>query len=200
MVEYGNLKYAPNDDKPYSGRVFDLYQDGSKRIDGMFHKGQRSGRWIFYFRDGKKNYEVVYRANSEHQKIIYFNKDGSVNREGALINGKRRGGWTYVNSYMASKDAEYLREAIISIYSSSILFYTQMGDVPYSIEELDSNGFIDLSPLIKQNWEFELDLAFFEYGFETGHIYARSKYDIQDRSNVEIIFYIETEEFEINEN
>ena len=78
LLDYGKLKYAPNDDRPYTGKVFDLYSDGGKKLDGMFQKGKRSGKWMYYFRDGKKKKEIHYMTNSNDSKIVYYNKDGSV--------------------------------------------------------------------------------------------------------------------------
>ena len=44
FVQYNELQYLPNDDKPFSGRVFDLYPNGEKKLSGFYKKGLKN-RW-----------------------------------------------------------------------------------------------------------------------------------------------------------
>jgi antitoxin component YwqK of YwqJK toxin-antitoxin module len=53
LVEYGDKKYAPNDDEPYTGKVFDFYENGQKKLDGRYRKGLMTGKWTYYHKNGQ---------------------------------------------------------------------------------------------------------------------------------------------------
>ncbi len=45
LVEYGGLLYAPNDNKPYTGSVFSIYENGIEELNGKFRNGLKNGKW-----------------------------------------------------------------------------------------------------------------------------------------------------------
>ena len=61
LVEYGDKKYKPNDDEPYTGRVFDLYEDGQKKLKGSYKDGLRNRKWTFWYENGQKMGEKTYK-------------------------------------------------------------------------------------------------------------------------------------------
>jgi len=53
LIDRGGVMYAPNDEKPYTGDVFELYEDGKKKLDGNYRKGLMNGKWTYYHENGQ---------------------------------------------------------------------------------------------------------------------------------------------------
>ena len=54
LVEYGGKMFKQDGDKPYTGRVFDLYKStGEKKLDGKYRKGLMNGEWTYYHENGQ---------------------------------------------------------------------------------------------------------------------------------------------------
>jgi hypothetical protein len=48
LVQYGDKMYKINDDKPYTGKVFDLHKsNGNKKMEGYYKDGLRYRRWYY---------------------------------------------------------------------------------------------------------------------------------------------------------
>jgi|TARA_B100000959_G_C14747403_1_gene527702 hypothetical protein len=47
------LVYSPTSEKPYTGKVFDLYENGAKKIEGSYKAGRPNGKWSYYSVDGE---------------------------------------------------------------------------------------------------------------------------------------------------
>ena len=44
LIDFDGLLYAPNSDKPYSGIIFDLYENSAnKKLDGYYRNGLKNG-------------------------------------------------------------------------------------------------------------------------------------------------------------
>ena len=39
LIDRGGLLYATNDDEPYTGLVFEFYDNGQKRLNGRYNNG-----------------------------------------------------------------------------------------------------------------------------------------------------------------
>ncbi len=56
LEEYGGKMFLPNDDKPFTGKVFDLDENtGEKKIEGFFRKGVKNGKWTWWNEEGLKD-------------------------------------------------------------------------------------------------------------------------------------------------
>ena len=54
LVQYGNKMFEENDDKPYSGRVFDLSKStGNKILEGRYKDGLMFGKWTEWYDNGQ---------------------------------------------------------------------------------------------------------------------------------------------------
>ena len=87
LDEYGGKKFKQNDDKPFTGIVFDLSKetgnkisetkyvqgiphgkhvewnnDGKKKVEGTYKSGIMDGKWTYYTDVGNGKYEVTYKA------------------------------------------------------------------------------------------------------------------------------------------
>ena len=70
LIERGGLLYAPNDDKPYTGKVFDFYDNGKKSEDGRYRKGLKDGKWTYYTEIGNGKYEVKYTDGTYNMAVF----------------------------------------------------------------------------------------------------------------------------------
>ena len=76
LIDRGGLKYAPNDDEPYTGKVFDFYENGQKKLDGNYRKGLMNGKWTYYHQNGQKENERTYK-DGELIKETYWDEGGN---------------------------------------------------------------------------------------------------------------------------
>ena len=57
LVQYGDKMYKTDDDKPYTGKVFDLYKsNGNKKVEGKYNNGLKDGKWAWWDENGQKYY------------------------------------------------------------------------------------------------------------------------------------------------
>ena len=70
LIDRGVLKYAPNDDEPYTGKVFVFYENGQKMFDGRYRKGLMNGKWTYYHENGQKRTEANYKDGEEIERIV----------------------------------------------------------------------------------------------------------------------------------
>ena len=62
LLQYGEKMFKENDDKPYTGQVFDLYiSTGNKVFEGRYRKGLRVGKWTYWDENGGKFKEGIYK-------------------------------------------------------------------------------------------------------------------------------------------
>ncbi len=47
LIDRSGLLYKPNDDKPFTGIVFDLYENGQKKLEGRYRNGLKNGKWTW---------------------------------------------------------------------------------------------------------------------------------------------------------
>ena len=108
LIDRGGVMYAPNDDKPFTGIVFDFYENGEKELDGNYRKGLMNGEWTYYHENGQIHGEGRFidgdGSNLSELSGVPFNgrtgrwnvwfKNGQKESEGTYKNGKEDGKWT----------------------------------------------------------------------------------------------------------
>ena len=70
LIDRGGLMYAPNDDEPFTGSVFDFYDNGQRKFDGRYRKGLMNGKWTYYHENGQKRTEANYKDGEEIERIV----------------------------------------------------------------------------------------------------------------------------------
>jgi antitoxin component YwqK of YwqJK toxin-antitoxin module len=53
--------YEPNQEKPYTGKVLEYYDNGQKKVEGTFKDGKREGFSIFWDKNGQKQVEENFK-------------------------------------------------------------------------------------------------------------------------------------------
>ena len=70
---YDGKAFKMDDDKPYTGRVFDLYESTGKKIfDGKYRNGLKNGKWTKYWEDGKIKGKVSWKDGIPYGRIIGY--------------------------------------------------------------------------------------------------------------------------------
>jgi len=76
------LVYSPTSEKPYTGKVFELYNNGAKQIEGSYKAGRPNGKWSFYAIGGELIRQIDYKKNItlEYSDLYDFHlKDNLMN-------------------------------------------------------------------------------------------------------------------------
>jgi len=69
LIDRDGVYYTKDTNKPYSGQVFSLYDDGKKKEEGTCKDGRLYGKWTFYSVDGEIIREFDYsKINSNNLK------------------------------------------------------------------------------------------------------------------------------------
>ncbi|SVC24762.1 uncharacterized protein METZ01_LOCUS277616, partial [marine metagenome] len=111
LLDYGGLKFMPNSDKPFNGRVFELYDNGQKHWEkryikgiadgyyrswyingqlefkGRIKQGVKNGLYLSYNEDGKKIKEAHYKDDILHGPFVLWFPNGNKNIECSYQNG-----------------------------------------------------------------------------------------------------------------
>ena len=90
LVEYGGKMFKQDDDKPYTGSVFDLYKStGEKKLEGRYRSGLKDGKWSFWNKNGQKQFEGAFKNWEWNGLLTRHNKNGKLwSEEKIYENGK----------------------------------------------------------------------------------------------------------------
>jgi len=113
LVARDGVVYTKDTNKPYSGPVFSLYENGQKRSEGTLKDGKADGKWTEWYETGQKKGEGTYKDGtltgfSEYElsyvtvkelKGIDIRKPGKrVKMGGTIVDGSRQEvaeGWRF---------------------------------------------------------------------------------------------------------
>jgi antitoxin component YwqK of YwqJK toxin-antitoxin module len=77
LKDRNGVKYKPDSQKPYTGEVFELYDNGNKKRDGYYKDGLMDGVWTNYYDNGNKRFTDYYKENN-YVDTEFFDEDGSL--------------------------------------------------------------------------------------------------------------------------
>ena len=132
LIDRGGLLYAPNDDKPYTGKVFDFYDNDQKMLDGGYRKGLKNGKWNWWNTNGSfdsagnyrkglfdGHWEFYYDNGQLKAKGDYRDGDGTNRDENGITTNGRIGKWTFWHKNgLQSSDITYKNGEIDGIWTS----------------------------------------------------------------------------------
>ena len=61
LVRRGDVFYQQDSPEPYTGPVFDLWENGNKMLEGSFKNSVKDGRWMEWFDNGQPEKQYNYR-------------------------------------------------------------------------------------------------------------------------------------------
>jgi antitoxin component YwqK of YwqJK toxin-antitoxin module len=68
--------------KPYSGRVFSLYDSGQKLSEGTLKDGKKDGKWTHWYENGQKSSELTYKDGKQDGLWTRWYDNGQKKEEG----------------------------------------------------------------------------------------------------------------------
>jgi sulfatase modifying factor 1 len=95
LIDRGGVLYATNDNKPFSGSVFEFYENGTEKLNGRYRNGIKNGKWTWWNEDGGTNSTGSYKNGLQNGIWKYYYENGQKESEGTFKDGKRVGLWTY---------------------------------------------------------------------------------------------------------
>jgi hypothetical protein len=66
LIDRGGLLYETNGQKPYTGDVFELFDNGKKYYNGSIRGGKKFGEWTYFTKFGDGQYNVDYNSNPNY--------------------------------------------------------------------------------------------------------------------------------------
>ena len=92
LIDRGGLMYAPNDDEPFTGIVFDFYENGEKKLNGNYRKGLMNGKWTDWYESGQKSSETTsFKDGIPDGLFTSWYENGQKESEGTFKDGKEDG-------------------------------------------------------------------------------------------------------------
>ena len=116
LIDRNGVKYQQDSQKPYSGKVFRLYDTGENKNEGSYKNGKQDGLFTSWYENGQKSAEETYKDGELDGKVTYWYEDGQKKKEGTYKYGEIDGKWTFwdmngqkegENTY---KDGEWIKE------------------------------------------------------------------------------------------
>lgn len=93
-----DICYYDNEETPYTGKVLDFYEGGSKKLEANYKKGKLHGLEITWYENGNKKAEVNFKDGMHHGlKTVWYEhgrKQVEVNFENDQPVGKIKS-WKY---------------------------------------------------------------------------------------------------------
>ena len=108
LIDRGGVKYQQDSQKPYSGKVFRLYDTGENKNEGIYKDGKLEGLWIEWYENGQKKLEVTFKDGKEDGLLTKWYENGQKRYEGTFKDGKQDGLWTrWYENGQKSEEATY---------------------------------------------------------------------------------------------
>ena len=75
------MKYQQDSQNPYSGEVFELFNNGNKKLEGSYKNGKENRKWTVW-------YEITYKNGKLDELWTQWNENGQKASEGTYNNGE----------------------------------------------------------------------------------------------------------------
>ena len=69
-----------DNDKPFSGVVFNTYPNGQREYEGKYKNGKPNGSLVYWYESGNKMREGKLKNGSPVGRWKYFNQEGSLTK------------------------------------------------------------------------------------------------------------------------
>ena len=88
LINRGGVKYQQDSQKPYSGKVVGLYENGEKELEGSYKDGKEHGVWTYWTENGQKRLEGTWKDGEYDGLHTVWYEDGHKSFEGNYKNGE----------------------------------------------------------------------------------------------------------------
>ena len=163
LSDYGGKMFKENDDKPYTGLVFDLYRTtGNKSLEGRYKDGLRNGKWSWWNEDNKMDSSGTYKDGNQDRKWTYWYENGQKSSAGPYKDGKEDGLWTY---YTEVGNGKYEVTYKAGIYTTAV--FTDSLGIDYTGSPITDEPEQDGIFLFQEDEGGEYDFSHFPLVFAT---------------------------------
>ena len=91
LLDRNGVKYQQDSQKPYSGKVFRLYENGEKKLEGSYKDGKEDGVWTYWYENGQKSSEGNYKYGEYDGLQTSWYENGQKSFEGNYKYGEYDG-------------------------------------------------------------------------------------------------------------
>ncbi len=95
LVERGGLNYEVNTTKPFSGKAFELYDNGQEAFKGTYKDGKRDGLATMWWENGQKKQETTFKYGKKHGLHTIWYENGKKMEEGIYNEHEQEGLWVW---------------------------------------------------------------------------------------------------------
>ena len=88
LIDRDGQLYAPDNDHPYTGIVFEFHKSGQKKREETFKDGELNGLSTIYHENGQKLSEVTYKGGRPDGLWTWWRENGQKSHEGTWKDGK----------------------------------------------------------------------------------------------------------------
>lgn len=108
LVERNGLMYEVNNSAPFSGKVFQKFNNEQFKMIGHYEKGEKTGEWIHYYSNGQIKKKVHYKNNILNGKYETYTENGDPLIKTNYLNGNYDGNYLeYNNRNTLLRDINY---------------------------------------------------------------------------------------------
>ena len=87
LIDRGEVLYAPNNNKPFSGSVFEFYENGTEKLNGRYRNGIKNGKWKWWNEDGGLDSTGSYKNGLMHGQWEFYFSNGNLKGKGQYRDG-----------------------------------------------------------------------------------------------------------------
>lgn len=118
-IQEGTLCYLKGDEKPYTGKAVELYENGNVSLEGEFQNGKANGEETWWFENGNKNSLVTFLDGVRHGPHLVWYESGQLQIDVCYTHGKRDGRHAvYYESGQVRSEAHFSGEQLEGTYTT----------------------------------------------------------------------------------
>ena len=142
LVMRKELTYLKNSEKPFSGKVKDIFNNGQISYEGKYKSGLKSGSFITYYNNGQVKKQANFIKGNIKGKVEEFHKNGNVKssylvKDGAFSDGLFK---VYDKDGYIEKFEFYLNKNSLDYYESHDLIIVESGKKFINDNWFDDDG------------------------------------------------------------
>ena len=88
------IKYLKEESVPYTGKVYNYYDNGVKELEGNYVRGLKEGKWIWWHTNGKRHKTGYFNRSVEDSLWQWWFAKGQLKKRGEYVDSLKEGRWS----------------------------------------------------------------------------------------------------------